>query len=149
MLKFNRLKQLTKDIHQISNALQDSPLIQVSGDMKKIRRSPEILLPEDWLEYCQEIKTRTVYVKGFPVDTKLDEILEFVKPHGTVEKIVMRHVKGRPTFRGSVFVTFADKEAAQRFLNNDQVKEYNGQELLKLMQTDYWMRKKVRKKLLF
>uniref|UniRef100_A0A914E6J5 Uncharacterized protein n=1 Tax=Acrobeloides nanus TaxID=290746 RepID=A0A914E6J5_9BILA len=143
MLKFNRLKQLTKDTYQISNALQDSLLIQVSGDMKKIRRSPEILLPEDWLEYCREIKTRTVYVKGFPVDTKLDEILGFVKPHGTVEKIVMRHVKGRPTFRGSVFVTFADKEAAQRFLNNDRVKEYNGQELLKLMQTDYWARKKL------
>lgn len=62
MLKFNRLAQLSTDIAQIASALEPSELIEVSEDKTKIRRSPEFPLPDNTLEYWQEIKRRTVYV---------------------------------------------------------------------------------------
>lgn len=141
MLKFNRLKQLCDDTEKLANVLHDSLLIHVSQDNTKIRRNPEIPLPENSLEYWQEVKNRTVYVKGFPADTALDEIQEFVKPHGPVKNILMRRLKGEKTFKGSVFITFADKESAQKFVQNDEAKEFKGQELYKLMQMDYWTKK--------
>lgn len=67
--------------------------------------------------------------------------MAFVKPHGPVKNILMRRLKGDRTFKGSVFVTFADKEAAQKFVQNEETKEYKGQELLKMMQMDYWVKK--------
>jgi lupus La protein len=62
MLKFNRLSQLSKDVNQIAAALEKSELIEVSDDKAKIRRSPETPLPDNTLEYWQEIKRRTAYI---------------------------------------------------------------------------------------
>lgn len=62
MLKFNRLTKLCDDADRIAQVLQDSLLIHVSDDNQKIRRNPEIPLPENSLEYWQEVKNRTVYV---------------------------------------------------------------------------------------
>jgi lupus La protein len=62
MLKFNRLAAITKDIDIIAASLHDSHLIDLSDDNLKIRRSPDVPLPENTLEYWQEIKRRTVYL---------------------------------------------------------------------------------------
>lgn len=62
MLKFNRLAQLTTDIAKIAAALEPSELLEVSEDKLKIRRSLEVPLPDNTLEYWQEIKRRTAYV---------------------------------------------------------------------------------------
>lgn len=62
MLKFNRLSQLSQDVDKIADALQKSELIEVSDDKVKIRRSPEVPLPDNTLEYWTEIKRRTAYV---------------------------------------------------------------------------------------
>ena len=62
MLKFNRLSKLTTDIDEITNALQNSKLIEISQDKSKIRRNPKVPLPDGTLEYWQEIKRRTVYL---------------------------------------------------------------------------------------
>lgn len=40
------------------------------------------------------------------------------------------------TFKGSVFCTFGDVETAKAFISND-VKEYNGSPLLKMMQLKF------------
>lgn len=65
MLSFNRLKQLSEDSNKIADVLQNSELIEVSDDKTKIRRSPEFPLPDNTLEYWQEIKSRTVYVVSY------------------------------------------------------------------------------------
>jgi lupus La protein len=62
MLKFNRLAQITTDLTEIAAALEKSELIELSDDKTKIRRSPEVPLPDNTLEYWQEIKRRTAYV---------------------------------------------------------------------------------------
>lgn len=65
MLKCNRLAKLTKDPKQIADALSSSSLIQVSDDATKIRRNPEIPLPENSLEYWQGLKKQSVYIVIF------------------------------------------------------------------------------------
>jgi hypothetical protein len=62
MLKFNRLAALATDIDDIAAALRDSHLIDLSEDSQRIRRNPDVPLPENTLEYWQEIKRRTVYM---------------------------------------------------------------------------------------
>ncbi|EJW81447.1 La domain-containing protein [Wuchereria bancrofti] len=141
MLKFKRLAQISSDPKIIGESLKHSKLIQVSEDGSKIRRSPEAPLPENSLEYWQVVKRRTVYIKGFGRDTKLDDILNFVKQFGSVENVMMRREKSeKRAFKGSVFVTYKNQEIAEAFVNSD-TKQFNGNELLKMMQNDYWANK--------
>lgn len=71
-------------------------------------------VPEMNEERRKELQGRTVYAKGLPKDSKLDELLKFFKQHGDVENIVMRKYldrsKKQRIFKGSVFVTFKNKE---------------------------------------
>lgn len=70
----------------------------------------------------------------------MDDVINFFKPYGPFENIVMRKYKDQVTksyiFKGSVFVTFASKEKAQEFLNVESVK-LNDQELIRKWQLDY------------
>jgi len=141
MLKFNRLSQLSKDVNQIAAALEKSELIEVSDDKAKIRRSPETPLPDNTLEYWQEIKRRTAYIKGFDQDTKLDEIQAFLAPYGDVKNIVMRRFHKEKTFKGSVFATFADRETAEKFVKDEASSTYKEKPLVKMLQDDYWQSK--------
>ncbi|KAI6182213.1 hypothetical protein M3Y97_00356000 [Aphelenchoides bicaudatus] len=141
MLKFNRLNQLSQDVSQIAEALESSELIELSDDKTKIRRSPEAPLPDNTLEYWQEIKKRTAYVKGFDPDTKLDEIQAFLAPHGDVKNIVMRRFPKEKTFKGSVFATFVDRATAEKFVKDEASSTYNDRALTKLLQDEYWAAK--------
>lgn len=88
--------------------------MQVSEDKQKIRRNPEVPLPEMNEERRKELQERTVYAKGFPKDIQLDELLKFFKEHGDVENVIMRKYldrsKNQRVFKGSIFTTFKDKD---------------------------------------
>jgi len=104
-------------------------------------------MPENTLEYWQEIKKRTAYAKGFPLDTTLDEILKFVRQSGEVHNVLMRKTfekeKGVPrVFKGSVFITFKDLETAKHFIADESTNKFNDIELIKKMQEEYWVQKR-------
>lgn len=146
MLKFKRLANLTTDADVIVTALEESKLIEVSDDKKKIRRSPDSPLPVLNEERRHELMSRTVYCKGFPRDdTTLDNLLEFFSSYGSVENIQMRSFKEKLTrkvvFKGSVLVIFKTKELAEEFLKEEAVK-YNDVELIRKWQSDYLDSKK-------
>lgn len=65
LLTFNRLKQLTTDKAAIVAAVKDSEIVDVSEDSEKIRRNPAVPIPENSLEFWQEVKTRTVYIVSY------------------------------------------------------------------------------------
>ncbi|KAG7272355.1 hypothetical protein CRUP_011603 [Coryphaenoides rupestris] len=92
MLKFNRLKCLTTDSNVIIEALQKSKtgLLEISEDKTKLRRSSNKPLPEFNEEYKDAMKNKSVYIKGFPLETSLDEILEWLSGKGEAENIQMR-----------------------------------------------------------
>ncbi|KAI1698193.1 la domain-containing protein [Ditylenchus destructor] len=138
MLTFKRLANITKNAGEIATALQNSSLIQVSDDKNKIRRSPDNPAPvRDW-KYWQEIRSRTVYVNGFPQTTTLDEIIQFINQHGKAQRVKMQFTNTFPkVFDGSVFVTFETKETAEKFASNGTIKVYNGWPIFKQMQEVY------------
>ncbi|XP_050362195.1 la protein homolog [Nymphalis io] len=144
--RFNRLAKLSTDTDVIAKAISKSTsgLIEVSEDNKKIRRNPEMPVPEMNEERRKELTSRTIYAKGFPKDASLDDILKYFKQFEEVENIIMRKYQDRQTkkriFKGSVFATFKTKEQAEKFLDNKGLK-YNDTDLLILWQDNYTKQK--------
>uniref|UniRef100_A0A8D8CIE4 La protein homolog n=1 Tax=Culex pipiens TaxID=7175 RepID=A0A8D8CIE4_CULPI len=153
LLTFKRLKSLSEDKKVIVDAIEksDEGLIEISEDREKLRRHPERPVPELNEEKRKEIYARTVYVKGFaPEDgTQMNELLEFFEPYEKVSNIVMRKYHDKATkkylFKGSVFVTFANKEQAAEFLKKEKL-TYKEKELICKSQDDYFEQKKAERK---
>ncbi|RXM29052.1 Lupus La protein-like B [Acipenser ruthenus] len=141
MIKFNRLSCLTTDFKVILEALSKSKtgLLEISEDKTKIRRSPSKPLPEINDQYKDEIKNRSVYVKGFPTDITLDELKEWFNDKGNVENIQMRRTLQRQ-FKGSVFVVFDTDDSAKKFVEQKDVK-YKDSEMIVLLKEDYFKKK--------
>ncbi|XP_077473727.1 lupus La protein isoform X2 [Stigmatopora argus] len=142
MLKFNRLKSLTSDAEIIVSALQksNSGLLEINEDKTKIRRSPEKPLPEINDEYKDAVKHKSVYMKGFPLATTLDEIQEWLNAKGNVENILMRRNMERQ-FKGSVFVCFDTQESSKEFLERSDIKTFKENEMLVLSREAYHAKK--------
>ncbi|XP_060723426.1 lupus La protein [Tachysurus vachellii] len=142
MLKFNRLKNLTSDAAVIVESLRKSKtgLLEISEDQTKIRRSLSKPLPEYTDEYKDALKHKSIYMKGFPLDTTLDEIKDWLADKGHVENIQMR--KGpQKTFKGSIFAVLESDEAAKTFVARDDVKQFKGNDMIVLIKDDYFAKK--------
>ncbi|XP_015244170.1 PREDICTED: lupus La protein [Cyprinodon variegatus] len=142
MLKFNRLKSLTTETSVVVSALQKSKtgLLEISEDKTKIRRSPDKPLPELNDEYKDAVKHRSVYIKGFPLETTLDEVQEWLNGKGSIENIQMRKNVHRQ-FKGSVFICFETEESAKQFLERSDVKTFKDNEMLVLSREAYHAKK--------
>lgn len=142
MLKFNRLKTISDDTEVICKALKKSTsgLVEVHEDMTKIRRSPEKPLPDNTKERKDDLLARSVYVKGFPVESTLDRLMDFFEQYGKIDTIFMRRNKPDKGFKGSVFVTFTNKDDEDKFLAVEGLK-YEETELTKMKKEDYFKMK--------
>lgn len=141
MLKFNRLEKLTKDAAVICEALKKSDLMEVSEDKTKIRRS----LDRPLRNYSnEELRTKSVYAKGFPVDMTLDQVKEFFKKFGDMDSIYMRK-DFKKNFKGSCFVIFRNDEDAKKFVETPDIK-CNDTEMVRLLKDDYFKKKNAEKK---
>ncbi|XP_053121307.1 lupus La protein [Hemicordylus capensis] len=141
ILKFNRLNRLTKDFDVIVEALRKSKtgLMEISEDKTKIRRAPNKPLPEVTEQYRNAIKSRSVYIKGFPLDATLDDIKEWLDGKGNVENIQMRRTLQK-AFKGSIFAVFDTVESAKQFVDIPDQK-YNETELIVLLKDDYFAKR--------
>ena len=87
-MTFRRLRFLSKNKSFIINALKksDSNLLEISECLNKIRRQKDRHLPQFDEKYTQNINDRTVHIKGFPKDIKLnDDLMDFCRQFGAVE----------------------------------------------------------------
>merc|ERR1712002_739448 len=130
----------------MGNALKKSvdTLIEVDLENKKIRRNPEIPLPES--EDDETKKLKTVYLKGFEkTNTTLDDLLGFFAKYDNVIHVNRRTWIDRKddsrNFKGSVFVTFKDKASAEAFMALESVKNPEGEELVRKWQAEYFEEK--------
>jgi len=146
MLKFQRLNKLSSDGDLILKALKASNdnLIEVDLENKKIRRNPEVPLPKSEDDAAK--KAKSVYVKGFEkTNTSLDDLLKFFNQYENVVHVNRRtwvdHKDGSRNFKGSVFVTFKDKESAEKFMALESVKSPQDEELIKKWQSEYFEEK--------
>lgn len=78
---FKRLQSLTTDFKTITGALKNSVsgLLQINEADNKVRRHPDRPVPNSQAELELALRTRTVYVKGFPktADVTMDKLLVF------------------------------------------------------------------------
>lgn len=145
LLTFKRLSQMSEDAKVIAAAVQksDEGLVEVSEDQTKMRRHPERPLPEQNEEHRKEVMSRTVYLKGFPTETEMSDLIEFMLPYEPAN-IVLRKYHDKPTktyiFKGSVFITFATKEQSEKVLAEDL--KYKDTVLIKKSQEAYMEEKK-------
>jgi len=146
MLKFKRLGDLVEgDGARIVTALKgaEGDLVQVAEDESKIRRNPELKVPECDDNYKRLQKARTCYVKGFGVEETLDDLQDFFDKYGT-ESVYMRRVPLSKQFKGSVFVTFKTQKNCDDFMNEAETK-YKEADLIKLTKAAYYEQKKEEK----
>jgi len=101
---FNRLKQLTTDVAVIANALKPSILVQISEDGKMVKKAQPLVEDEATSE-------RTVYSKGWPKQTTLEQATQFYSAFGKVLMVRLRRHKNKE-FKGSLLVEFTTKEEA-------------------------------------
>merc|ERR1711953_1621956 len=148
MLKFQRLNKISDNGETILKALKQSTdnLLEVDIENKKIRRNPEVPLPEK--EDDDTKAAKTVYCKGFEKDnTTLDDLLAYFAKYDGVVHVNRRTWVDRETntrnFKGSIFVTFKDKASADKFMAEESVKSPSGEELIRKWQADYNKEKQV------
>ncbi len=149
LLKFKRMQDLSTDPTVVCAALDtsDEGLVEISEDRLKIRRHPERPLPEQNEETRKECISRTAYVKGFPLESEMSDLIEFFDAHEKVVNIVMRKYLDKPTkvykFKGSVFVTFQKREQCDEFLKKEDLKFKDAATPLERMWQDaYYISKK-------
>jgi len=125
MLKFKRLAALCDDAATICDILATANgLMEVDAAGSRIRRAPSKPVPEWNDERRAQLVKQTVYVKGFDKEnTTLDGLVEFFeeKLGSDVLNLQMRNYqdkkdKNKKGFKGSLFVTFKDRESAEKFL---------------------------------
>lgn len=61
---------------------------QVNTETKCLRRNPTREIPEPGENWRTFVADRTIYVKGFPLDTTtLDDILKFMQTFGKIDNV--------------------------------------------------------------
>ncbi|KZT11199.1 uncharacterized protein LAESUDRAFT_720395 [Laetiporus sulphureus 93-53] len=114
----------------IADALRQSKQLEVDANGTHVRRIKEARWDDDKLD-------RSIYAKGFGVEVKgmLEELRAFFDAYGKVNQVRMRRRAG--SFKGSVFVEFADIRSVEIFLNADPKPSWNGHELLIMTKEAY------------
>ncbi|KAK8795125.1 hypothetical protein WA588_003974 [Blastocystis sp. NMH] len=121
LLTFNRLKQLSNDIKVVTEAIKTSDKLLFNEDFTKVKSNIDFQKPEN------DVAQRTVHLRGFPTSATLDDLLEGLKPYGSIRFIEMRRFIGNKAFKGTVNVEFNTKEEAEAFLKKKI--EFAGKEI--------------------
>lgn len=148
LLTFKRLLALSDDTNVIVDALvkSNNDLLQISKDRLKVRRNPARPLPEQNEKTRQETIARTAYVKGFPLDTQMSDLIKFFDKFSNITNVIMRRFQDKPTkeygFKGSVFVSFATRDACAEFIALEKVEWADDKVLERKWETEYYEAKK-------
>lgn len=149
MLRFKRLGEIVGgQASIIIDSVQDgaSELVELNDVKTKIRRKPNMPLPEFDEHYKRDQNSRSCYVKGFKIDEEngfnFEKIQEYLEAFGSESVHLRPFIRSEAPFR-SVFVTFGSLEQAIGFLENKTI--VNGVSLEKMTKSDYLKRNPSRK----
>ncbi|RDA87381.1 hypothetical protein CP532_7026 [Ophiocordyceps camponoti-leonardi (nom. inval.)] len=118
-------------------ALRESSFLEVTGDEGKELVKRKVAY-KPMAEARAKAEAATVYVKGFGdenPDTQFD-LESFFAKYGEIKGLKLRRTN-EGLFKGSVFVTFPDEEAAKKFIEMDPAPTYKGHELKIMFKRDY------------
>lgn len=128
---FKRMRRFQPE-QAVIDALKESELLEVEDD--KVRRKVPLAEPNS--EEKQKAFESSVYAKGFGPETETSQfdIEAFFEKFGPTKQVRLRR-QDDGTFKGSVFVEFADLEHAKKFLEDKH--KYNDEELLTMSKQAY------------
>jgi lupus La protein len=129
---FSKLKMLSTDLVEISNALKNSETLVLNEDATKVRRKYPLPDSDDW-------NVRTIYVKGFLPETTIEDIRNVLLPYGTILSVRIRKNMKKQQ-KDSAFVEFSSESEAKAAIASKV--QYNGKELIMIMRDDYEEKKK-------
>lgn len=89
MLNFKILASLSTDVEVILKALKNSDLMEISEDCKKIRRTLQKPLPAYDDSYRKAQEARTIYLKGFPIDSTIEILKTHFESTDSIESIIV------------------------------------------------------------
>ncbi|XP_028417414.1 lupus La protein homolog B-like [Dendronephthya gigantea] len=144
LMTFARLKTMVYDL--IGHALRThgTGLMEINEENTKMRRVKP--MPEINMEYNLASRNKSIYCKGFPESTTLDELEEFFESKGKCVNIVMRRTYDeKKNFKGSVFVEFETKDEAVAFVASKDLK-FKDNELTYMSKEDYFKGKRAESK---
>ncbi|KAJ5771037.1 uncharacterized protein N7511_003088 [Penicillium nucicola] len=143
---FKRMRRF-QPFSAIVEALKTAETVELTENDTAIKR--KVPLPESVNEhdtsavkvYEDATMARSIYVKGFGFGeeeptTQLD-IEALFAPHGPVNAIRLRRTVNDRTFKGSVFVEFADEDKQKAFLALEEKPQYKDKELTFKSKKDY------------
>ncbi|XP_011408993.1 PREDICTED: lupus La protein-like, partial [Amphimedon queenslandica] len=120
----------------------------VSEDGLKVKRKSSdpvptlsLLSPED----RKDMSNRTLYMKGFPKDSTLDDIQDFLLPFGETEMIRMKKDLDKQ-FKGSIFVEYKLVDSISKVLEKKAELKYKDELLTVETKQDYFKRKDAERK---
>ena len=102
---FNRIRSLTDDMNLLKRSIEKSPILELSEDGKKVKRSKPVQKKENEA-LC------TIYVENIPSHVDHEWVYEIFVKYGTIDYISFPRFKstGRP--KGFAFVEFETPEMA-------------------------------------
>ncbi|KAL6067909.1 La protein 1 [Balamuthia mandrillaris] len=133
---FSRMKNLSQDVEFIASTLKDSEVVEVSEDGKQVKR--KIPLPQE-----DTSSRRSIYAKGFPKDSTIEDLHEFFSKVGEVLSVRMRRNKDK-SFKGSAFIEFKTEEDVSKAVSEKHA--YKDNELLVLTKQEYFNKKREERK---
>ncbi|XP_066975578.1 la-related protein 7 [Macrobrachium rosenbergii] len=103
--RFNRIRSFTDDINLLKKAIEKSPILELSGDGSKVKRSVPVSKKENET-LC------TIYVENIPSHVDHEWVHEVFAKYGTIDYISFPRFRstGRP--KGFAFVEFETPEMA-------------------------------------
>ncbi|XP_068201296.1 la-related protein 7 [Palaemon carinicauda] len=103
--RFNRIRSFTDDINLLKRAIEKSPILELSDDGSKVKRSVPVKKKENET-LC------TIYVENIPSHVDHEWVHEVFAKYGTIDYISFPRFKntGRP--KGFAFVEFETPERA-------------------------------------
>lgn len=105
--KFNKIRGLTENLSDIAAACSKSELLEVSEDMKFLKRKLPVL-PKTSVDEC------TVYVEGFSVHTDHKWIQSVFENFGKINYISLPRFKSTNKPKGFAFVEFDTPREARK-----------------------------------
>lgn len=128
LMKFKRLASICNSQERVIEALSKTPssVVQLDKENKMVRRHPENPVPVIDPNGRMEIRKRTAYAKGFPLDSDLNVLVDYFTEFEGFEHVDMRKYYDRSTtswkFKGSVYAIFRTVEQCEKFIEMPSVR---------------------------
>uniref|UniRef100_A0AC35U0L8 HTH La-type RNA-binding domain-containing protein n=1 Tax=Rhabditophanes sp. KR3021 TaxID=114890 RepID=A0AC35U0L8_9BILA len=134
--KFNKVAGYIKNLafrKELIEGLSGGEDYQFDEITFKVRKHPDVVVPESPADYWEACKARTAFFSGFPCDGTMEELITFCERYGRIESVNKRCLPGTNQFDGTLFVIYHKQADLKKALvAKDQFRpEYPIKRLLK------------------